>query len=214
MKNLSGQRFGRWTVVGYSHKAREPYGGLAHFWMCKCDCGSERPVRQNNLLSGKSQSCPCVKIDKIRARSTIHGKAMRGKTHPVYRSWQSIMKRCYDPKQRGFKYWGGRGITVCERWKTSTGFIDDMLPIWKPGTSIDRIDNNGNYEPGNVRWANKQEQNSNTRRNRRIEFNGETKTIKQWSETIGGSASLVSDRLKWGWTIEEALTTPPRAICR
>lgn len=125
----------------------------------------------------------------------------------TYESWGQMFKRCGNPKHSSHVRYGGRGISVCARWKSFTAFLEDMGE--RPeGTSLERIDNNGNYEPGNCRWATKKEQQRNMRSNRLLTHNGRTMCIAEWAETAGISALTLHSRLNIGWTIDEALSIP------
>jgi hypothetical protein len=150
--DISGRRYGRWIVVERSFDVVRPGNGPR--WLCRCDCGTERAVYAHALHAG-SKSCGCSKRDNA-------GNAARN--NPAFQSWATMVQRCRNPRNTNFPNYGGRGITVCDRWRTFAGFIGDMGP--RPdGTSLDRIDVNGNYEPGNCRWATAKEQTRNTRRN-------------------------------------------------
>ena len=130
--------------------------------------------------------------------------------HPLYDIWKGILRRCTNKKCKAYPRYGGRGITVCEHWRSLENFIADMSP--RPeGKSIDRIDNDGNYEPSNVRWSSAKQQANNTRSNRLHTLNGETKTLMEWCATLGINRSSVSKRVVvMGWSLEKALTVPPR----
>jgi hypothetical protein len=155
--DLSGQRFGRWTAVALESVE----SGRVTRWVCVCDCGEFDAVQSGNLKSGHSTSCGCYSSE----RATTHGKCWT----PEYLSWGGMIQRCGNPKATGYEFYGGRGIRVCPRWRESfPNFLADMGPRPSVACSIDRIDVDGNYEPGNCRWATKSEQNSNRRPYRRV----------------------------------------------
>jgi hypothetical protein len=128
-----------------------------------------------------------------------------------YQAWNQMRQRCCNPKDRGFRYYGGRGICVSERWQNSfEAFFADMGPKPGPGYSLDRIDNSANYEPGNCRWATRQEQARNMRSNRLLAFGGRTMTLADWAQETGIAWNCLWMRLKYGWSVEDALTVHPR----
>jgi hypothetical protein len=130
----------------------------------------------------------------------------RDNPHPIYNVWRSMKKRCSLPSRRDYKDYGGRGIQVCERWMSSRNFIKDMLSTWKPGLTIERIDNNKGYYPENCRWATQKEQANNRRNNRYLTLNGETKTLFDWSKELNIPISTLFNRLDRGWSDEDTLT--------
>lgn len=133
---------------------------------------------------------------------------MPARSRREYATWRNMLQRCERPESPDFSRYGGRGISVCERWHSFAAFLADMGA--KPeGMSIDRIDNDGNYEPGNCRWATKKEQGRNRRTNRKVTFNGETLTPAEWAERLGMSREVMHQRLK-RWSTEEALQRPIR----
>lgn len=165
-----GQRFGRWTVVGPERRlGTEGWRAREHGRDCRCDCGTVKLVRLCALTSGHSQSCGCLRaatgkraIRKARARNRTHGLSK----HPLYHTWRAMRRRCESPSDKGWKYYGGRGITVCGAWRDPSAFVAWMEANLGPrpiGASLDRIKADGNYEPGNVRWATSAEQVANRR---------------------------------------------------
>jgi hypothetical protein len=135
----------------------------------------------------------------------------RRQTHPLYETWRGILKRCLYPKAIGYMNYGGRGITICKRWKDSfEAFVSDVGPRPSAHHTLDRKNNDGNYEPGNVRWATRIEQNSNGRFNRMISVNGKIQTMSAWAKANGLPKSTVFNRLRLGWDEIEAVTKPSR----
>ena len=159
VKNRIGQRFGRLLVIGYSHVTKERSAA----WECKCECGQIIVVRVQHLRSGHTQSCGCYNRERVRKALFKHGNAVRSQPKtPEYNSWYGMKSRCYEKNAKGYKNWGGRGISVCDRWRNSfPNFLADMGRKPSPDLSIDRIDNDGNYEPGNCRWATRSQQQRN-----------------------------------------------------
>lgn len=205
VKDLAGRRFGRLTAISFSGVTVNPSGeprGAA--WVCKCDCGVILTVKRNDLMRLHTRSCGCLFADtKHLSRNRVHGMT-DSRTHNC---WMGIIKRCTDSNQRSWPNYGGRGISVCERWLTFTNFLADMGEP-PDGHSIDRINNDGNYEPGNCRWATKSEQSRNRSDNVWIAFRGENRCLTDWAKEIGVTPSTLWERINLRqWDVERALTT-------
>lgn len=208
VRDLKGQRFGR-LVVLYGTGERKS-GRVV--WHCRCDCGNEVDVIRRNLTGGNTKSCGCFQRERSAEVNTVHGMNRRGKRHPVYRIWTSMLTRCENPNAKGYKNYGGRGIAVCDEWHAPAVFIGWALANgWQKGLQIDRIDNDGNYEPDNCRWTTWKEQAQNRRNNRFITFNGKTQCLADWSRETGiGHGTLWQRIYQYHWSIERALTEPTR----
>lgn len=200
--NYEGVTYGMLTVLSYSSKTRK--------CICKCACGSVTEKWTSNVVSGKTLSCGCDRLNKIRSSCITHGL-----THSTeYKSWTGIIDRCCNPKQRKYAMWGGRGITVCDEWRGSfEAFLRDMGPKPSPSHSIDRYpDNDGPYCAGNCRWATKKEQARNTRRNRYLTIGGETLTFSEWAERKGVDVRRIVERKDRGWSDWDALNKPAETL--
>lgn len=204
-----GSTIGFWTVLEktwYEIPNPTPKGRRRGAWLCRCVCGTESVVLHYNLLIGESTSCGCQANDSRRKTLSTHGRSkIADKT---YKSWEAMKARCFNPKHREYGLYGGRGITVCSRWKESFEiFLADMGERPK-GHSIDRIDYNGNYEPSNCRWATIKVQSRNRRNNLYFTINGVTKCLADWCEEYSAPWSRTYNRIQRGWDIMNALTRP------
>jgi hypothetical protein len=201
--DLTGQKFGRLTVI---HRIENKYSKATKF-LCQCSCGKEVPVNAASLKNGTTKSCGCYH-QEIRSQSlTTHGMSKI----PLYRTWKAMMSRCYNTHHMGYPDYGGRGITVCQQWHDFPTWYAYMGEPPSKNHTIERIDNNGNYEPSNCRWATRKEQANNKSNNRIIEFNGQTKTLKQWAEVIKMPYKTLHARLNQAnWSIEKSFKTPLR----
>ena len=199
-QDLTGKRFGKFLVIGLNHIKRLPKSHVA-MWLCKCDCGNTKILKGQHVR--RMKSCGCTRGEG----NITHGHSMNGIQSPEYRCWSSMIKRCTNHKTKEYPRYGGRGITVCERWRTFDNFIADMgkKPIGK--MAIDRIDNNGNYEPGNCRWATYSEQMRNTRKTHLITFRGQTLCLRDWAKVVGINEMTLLYRLR-NWSLDNAMTTP------
>jgi hypothetical protein len=157
---MIGKRFGRLTVIADAGNTKT---GMK-MWECKCDCGNITVVRGTHLREGSIKSCGCIRREETSRRFATHRK----KNTRIYRTWRNMKTRCYNPKCKYFKDYGGRGIAICEEWMNSFesffAYVSQLPHFGEEGRSIDRINNNGNYEPGNVRWATAKEQRANQRK--------------------------------------------------
>lgn len=187
-----GKRYGKLVIIG-----EEPVGKYQHIKVrCKCDCGNEKVITLNSLKNGSTKSCGCIKY-------TDHGVQHKCKER-LYRIRQLMLQRCNNPKAPNFHNYGGRGIGVCKEWE------DDYFSFRKwalengynDSLTLDRKDNNGNYEPSNCRWVDMKVQSNNKRDNVRITYHGETHTSIEWSEITGIKREIIYDRYKKGFALD------------
>ena len=201
--DLSGMRFGRLQVIelgdyyinGAGHKCRK--------WICLCDCGNTKEALRGDLKMGKVKSCGCLKPE---SKTITHNLS---KTR-LYRIWCGMKTRCTNPNSVNYKNYGGRGVSICSdwlnnfesfyEWSVANGYNDEL--------TLDRINNDGNYEPFNCKWPTYKEQSQNKRDVKLYTFNGKTQTQKEWSLELGGNPALIASRLSKGWSLERALSTP------
>lgn len=202
--DMVGERFNRLVVLELSYKKRVGRG-FHRYWKCRCDCGQITIKDGIYLRTGDTKSCGCLKSDSMAEANMVHGLA---RIHRLYSTWKNMRTRCLNPTCPGFKNYGGRGITICERWNDFSLFVEDMWPTWKEGLSLNRIDNDGPYCPDNCEWATYQEQANNKRRNHWIVANGKNQTIAQWAREIGCFTQVISKRIERGWSGERSVTEP------
>jgi hypothetical protein len=183
------------------------------YWICQCRCGNTVTVQASHITAGHTKSCGCLKIETVRRTKTKHGHSSLGSSSPTYNSWASMIKRCTNPNERVYKYYGGRGIKVCKRWLNFQNFLADMGER-KIGTTLDRKNVNGNYTKKNCYWSTRLQQARNTRRARKLTFNGKTLCMAEWSEQLGLKPGLIGQRLSLGWSVSRALSTPAKTLCR
>jgi hypothetical protein len=200
LAQVAGCRFGRAQAIEISHKTK---GSV--FWRCVCDCGNEFRTTASALRKGRVRSCGCLRSEAVAAKNTIHGLKRRGGEHPLYSVWRNMIERCENPKCEAYVWYGARGISVSKSWRRDfAAFLADVGDRPSKLHSLDRIDMNGNYEPGNIRWATSVEQSNNRRSTRLIQFGGRTMSLKQWADSVGVSARTLSNRLS-RMPIEEAM---------
>lgn len=198
---LTGMVFGKWSVL---HRVENNYKNCTR-WLCVCECGKEKIVYGFHLTSGKSKSCGCANFKNLNYSNLRHG--MTGTK--IHQAWTHMRARCNNADDKNYKNYGGRGITVCVEWDSFESFYDwSMANGFRNDLSIDRIDNNGIYEPNNCRWTTNKVQQNNTRFNRLISINGTTKTFTQWTELIGINKATLEYRIKNKWSDEQLLSKP------
>lgn len=196
-QDYTGVRFGR-LVVRSEVNSRSNHRKLS----CVCDCGGSKEVFYTSLQQGSTKSCGCLHKEKMKSNAK-HGK----KGTPVYQSWQHMKSRCLNPNDKNFKWYGKRGVTVCDRWLEFCKFYDDMGDP-PEGFTIDRTDVNGDYNKDNCTWASRKEQSLNTRRSRKVTWKGQTLTVKEWSDLLSINYGTLLGRLRRGWLPDRALSTP------
>lgn len=202
-----GNIYGRLTVIGRAENNRQ---GKA-MWICACQCGEQAIIYGSSLRSGATHSCGCLNAEISRVVNTRHGLAGT----PEYTTWKSMKGRCLNPRDHSFSNYGGRGIMICERWLSDfKNFIFDMGPRPSPKHSLDRIDNNGDYEPTNCRWATAKEQSGNMRKSVLVTYEGRTQCVAAWANEFDMKRSTLRGRVLRGWPIEKAFSQAVRPrIC-
>lgn len=191
-----GQRFARLSVIQFISRERK--------YSCQCDCGKLTKVFTGHLTDGTTKSCGCLR------KEFYKGKVWKSRT-PEYLVWRSMLQRCGNPNHRAFQRYGGRGISVCERWRKFDNFISDMGHRPSPLHMLERTKNDEGYFPENCYWATAIEQNRNKSDNRFLTHNGVTRTMSQWAEIIGMSPSGFRNRIERGWSVSDAITKHPRS---
>lgn len=193
---IMGNRYSRMTVISEPFKKD---GDKEWRIICRCDCGEERVVHARSLPSGNTKSCGCIQGDERHDMSKSR----------EYYSWKGMIQRCQNPNHIFFELYGARGVTICDRWLDFRNFYADMGPR-PPRHTLDRIDNFGDYEPNNCRWATPKTQTNNMRANRLVFYNGEWLTAMQWSEKSPVDYDTFLWRLKRGWGMEKIMSTPSK----
>ena len=194
-----GDRFGKLVVICIGLKRNHNKGAS----LCICDCGQQKLVQNAYLSGGRTKSCGCLSVDVARARMITHGESHTAREYAV---WKEMRQRCGNPLAKSFADYGGRGITVCDRWQVYQNFLLDMGRC-QIGLSINRINNDGNYEPGNCHWATNEDQANNRRSTRWFEWNGHKRNISQWGRLFGIRKSLMRYHL-----VERGRSIPQAAI--
>ena len=208
VKDLTGQRFGRLTVIELVK-----INNRSH-WLCKCDCGKETLAQGGYLISGHKKSCGCLHDDLSRERLTKMNETHGESKTRLYKIWSDIKKRCYCKTFWAFDRYGGRGIKLCEEWHDYPTFRDWCINNgYAENLTIDRIDNDGNYQPDNCRWVDRKTQANNKSNVRHITYKGETKTISEWAEIVGVNRQTLYSRIfTYNIPLEEAFTPTKYSI--
>lgn len=206
--NLINQKYGKLFVVQKSNFSKKNN----IMWDCLCDCGNKTKVSTANLNSGRVRSCGCLKSEKLSKRNITHNQ----RHSHLYEVWKSMKQRCYNPKLKSYKNYGGRGIKICEPWYNdfqafydwayANGYSTKEQQNETKKLTIDRIDNNGNYTPDNCRWVTRKQQASNLRTTKLVTIKGETKCVADWCREYNIHRSTYDTRIRKGMPPEEALT--------
>lgn len=208
--DLIGKRFGRLVVLERLPVELTKSGNKVRKWKCVCDCGNVINAVHSNLTKGATQSCGCLQKELASKRFTTHKKRYTR----LYSIHANMKQRCYNPKNNRYKNYGGRGITICHEWLGDNGFENfynwAVQNGYKENLTIDRINNDGNYEPLNCRWANSKEQRLNTTNNHKLTYNGKTLTVYEWSKITGINYKCILSRINnYKWSVERTLTEKP-----
>lgn len=206
-RDITGEKFNSLTAIRFDHRDERKPGG-AHYWLFRCDCGNEVVLRKSSVTSGNTKHCSeCSRIAQA-DRATTHGMS---KTR-LYREWAGIINRCTRPTSSSWDRYGAKGITVCDEWRRFEPFAEWALANgYSDSLTIDRIDSNGNYEPGNCRWATYYEQSNNQSTTLILNYNGEDLPLSYWAKKYHIKKHTLYDRIyRYGWPVEKALNTPVR----
>lgn len=196
--DLTGQKFNKLTII--KQNGRNKRGEV--LWLCQCECGNTKIAITSELKSGHVKSCGCINKERFTKHNKTHTR--------LYKIWDGMKARCYNKNKREYKWYGEKGIIICNEWLSDfENFYNWAINNgYKDNLTIDRIDFNGNYEPSNCRWVTYKEQANNKSDNHLIEYNGEIHNITEWAYIKNISRNTLTTRLERGWTIERALTTP------
>jgi hypothetical protein len=199
--DMAGQKFGRLTVIEFSRKNVHRHA----YWVCECECGNKVDVNASHLKSGHTRSCGCFNFKSFSLKRTKHKPhGMSGS--PEHKTWRGMIKRCTNPNAINYKNYGGRGITVCDRWLNSfENFYADMGEKPSKSHSIDRLNNNLGYSKDNCRWSVQIDQQRNRRNNRWITVECCVRTVAEWADIVGASQSVIYSRLSRGWSEYDAV---------
>lgn len=185
--DMRGRRFGKLVVISRTENFGKDVG-----WLCRCDCGNEKAVSRGNLMNDSTNSCGCIR--------NTQGALTRN--HPLWKRWSVIIDRCTNPKSKDYSAYGGRGIQVCERWRSFINFLADMESSYRKGLTVERINVNGNYEPTNCKWATTKEQGRNRRYHIMIDTPWGRMSVAEAAERAGIPATALYGRVKRNWPME------------
>jgi hypothetical protein len=212
IKYNSGERIGNCVFISETLPVKNVDRFQRHA-IFKCNCGKNFECRISHVKFGMVKSCGCLQKQAMRIvgdRKITHGKSY----HPLFPIWRAMIQRCQDQKSNNYDLYGGRGISVCDRWLDVNNFIADMSNGYKKGLQIDRIDNNGNYTPENCRWVTRKENCNNRRSNKLIEYKGVKRNITEWTEILGIRKAVLTYRLNNWKDIDKIFNQPPRQTSR
>ena len=211
LADLTGKRFGNLTVIRRAQNRETPNGHRFTYWLCRCDCGTEKEVRAEHLKTGKTISCGCAQsMAGVNNPSYKHG----GTRTRLYSVWNGMHQRCYNPNNERYSSYGGRGIRVCAEWDDFATFRDWALSAGYDESAsygectLDRINVNGNYGPDNCRWVNEAVQSRNRTTNIYLTYKGETNVLKDWARMLKTDGQVLKRRIEKGWTPEQIIETP------
>jgi len=202
MIDMTGKKCGRLTILKRGYKTNDTRA----YWECLCECGNTSIVLGRYLRSGHTKSCGCLRIERIKVTNTIHNGCTRKNRERLYNIHESIKQRCTNKNTDNYERYGGRGITMCREWDDYGTFREWAYNSgYSKELSIDRIDNSGNYQPNNCRWADDITQANNTRTNIYVVIGDKRKTIAEWSRELDSNAKRAYARVVRGWDLDEKL---------
>lgn len=213
-----GEVIGRLTIIDIAPDRFDKRGKPRQYWVCRCECGAVKEIRNDGLNGKRTMSCGCLQRDRASQinRGRTDGFKYGDSRERIHNIWYLIKFRCEDPASPSFHNYGGRGIRMCEEWSDGiTGYFKfkewSLNNGYREGLSIDRINNNGDYSPENCRWVDTYTQGNNKRNNVLIEYGGRTQTLSQWARELGVPTKNLHNRIRvLGWDIERAFTQPYR----
>lgn len=204
IKDYTNEKYGRLTVIKFVERKNHKT-----YWKCQCECGNEIILPIAYLTSGDTKSCGCLRkeICSIREKNKSFIKNKR-----LYRIWQDMKRRCYNKKRPAYRYYGAKGVKICNEWKISFKNFQEWAITngYKDNLTIDRINNNGNYEPNNCRWVTRKEQNNNMSTNHIVEYKGKKYTLAKLAETYNLNYNLIKSRIRYNWNINDIVEKPKK----